>query len=487
VQPKTESNLDLRSLEARELADRIRARAVSPVEVVDASLARIASVDPVLNACTVVLEDDARAQARAAERVLMAGDQVGPLHGVPVAIKDAIWVKDQPATMGSRALADFRPEEDAVVVRRLRDAGAILVAKTTNPELLWSGYTRSELYGVSRNPWNTERSPGGSSGGSGAAVASGIVPLALGTDAGGSIRLPAAFCGIVGLKPSHGVVPRCPGFEEGRSVNVFGPLTRSVADARLALQVIAGPDPADNLSVPLAGPQELTGPAIDLRIAWTPTVEDHSLDRSVASEFDKAIGTLEQAGWQLVEACPRAGSLAEFVNDVYLGELPPMLAGREHLLSAPIREIVAESRRLTATDYYDAQLRRAGYARIWEAFFDRYDALLTPAAAMPPFPADPQEPILIDGKAHDLDQDLGYLLLNMVANLVGGPAVTVPIGVNEDGLPVGIQIMTGRFGDWLALMIAEEIEAAFPRLEMPFRDASAGVASTGAINPEPGA
>ncbi len=459
----------LHALDARELAGLIRSREVSPVEVVEASLARIEELDGVLNACTVVLGADARARAREAERAIGAGPAVGPLHGVPVVIKDAIWVSGEPATLGSRALADFRPGEDAASVRRLRRAGAIIVAKTTNSELLWSGYTATELYGVTRNPWDTRLTPGGSSGGSGAAVASGMVPLALGTDAGGSIRIPASFCGIVGLKPTHGLVARSPAFEEMRSLNVVGPLARSVADARLCLDVIAGPDPADNLSAPITwrAASSVDRPATSRRIAWSLKLGDHPVDGQVAERFHTTIAALEREGWTLVAASPEVDDLGAISLPILLTELAPMTAGREHLLSPALAELVRMGSEVTAGEYFDAQLRRAAYTRRVEAFFDGYDALLTPTTAMRPFAADPHGPIEIDGVLVDVDLDPGPYNLTVIANLTGAPAISLPAGLDRGGLPVGIQVMCRRFADDLCVAIAEEIAEALGPIGPP--------------------
>jgi Asp-tRNA(Asn)/Glu-tRNA(Gln) amidotransferase A subunit family amidase len=460
---------ELHALDASQLAGLISSRDVSPVEVVDASLARIAEVDGALNACTVVLAASARARALAAERAIAAGEQLGPLHGVPVAIKDAIWVKDEPATLGSRALEDFRPIEDAAPVRRLRNAGAIIVAKTTNSELLWSGYTAPELHGVTRNPWDLRLTPGGSSGGSGAAVASGMVPLALGTDAGGSVRIPAAFCGIVGLKPTHGLVARSPGFEDMRSVNVVGPLARSVADARLCLDVIAGPDPADNLSAPIERrprpfPDEHLG---GYRIAFSQTLGDHPLDPGIAEVFHASIAALDRAGWRLEDASPTVGDLGEVSMPILLTELPGMIAGREHLLSPALAELVRRGSGVSARDYFEAQLRRATFTRSVETFFEDYDALLTPTTAMRPFAADPDGPIEIAGTLVDVDLDTAPYNLTVFANLTGAPAVTLPAGVDRDGLPVGIQVTCRRFADDLCLQLAGKVAELLPRIEIP--------------------
>lgn len=460
---------ELSKLSAIQLATLIKAGEISPVDLIEAALTRIREVDGVLNACTVVLADEARARALCAERQVAAGDAVGPLHGVPVAVKDAIWVEGQSATMGSRALESFRPIEDAASVRRLRDAGAIIVAKTANSELLWSAYIATELHGVTRNPWNPERTPGGSSGGSAAAVASGMVSLALGTDAGGSIRLPAAFCGIVGVKPTHGLVARSPGFEEMRSLNVVGPLARSVADARLCLEIICGPDPADNLSVPLL---KLDGAAStrpqERRVAWADHLGDHALEQSVKERFHSAVTSLANAGWQLEEASPEVSSFDEIWDPISSAEFAPMLDGPDNLLPAPLQDMVAEGARISATAYYAAQLRRAEFTRVVESFFDHYDALLTPTTAMAPFAANPQGPVMIAGASRDVDKDMSLFNLSLVANLTGGPAVALPIGFDGDGLPVSLQIMCRRFADGLAMDIAEQISLAIgPVVPLP--------------------
>jgi Asp-tRNA(Asn)/Glu-tRNA(Gln) amidotransferase A subunit family amidase len=459
---------DLCRLSAQELAGLVRGREVSPVAIVDRALERIREHDPAINACTVVLERAARAQALEAERAVLASARLGPLHGVPVAIKDAIWVKDEIATLGSRAFQDFRAPEDATIVRRLRDAGAIIVAKTTNPELLLGFYTRSELHGVTRNPWNLELTPGGSSGGSAAAVAAGMVPLSLGTDSGGSIRTPAAYTGLFGLKPSHGLVPRTPGFEEMRSMNAFGPLAPTLGDVRLCLEVISGPDPSDNLSFP-SGRQGDVG-EIDvrhLRIAWSPTVGGHSIEKSTAAALARSVETLVGAGLQLEQACLEGWNLDEFAFPIAFAELGAMLEGREHRLGKPAHELVGAAAGVSARTYYAAQIKRGEYTRAWESFFDRYDAFLSPTTAMPPLAADPHGPISIGGIPHDLDREWSYANLAMVASLTGCPALAVPTGIDTGGIPLSLQVMTRRFSDHLCLTIGDAISAVLPAAPLP--------------------
>jgi len=225
------------------------------VDVVTEALTRIHELQPALNAFTVVLDDSALASARDADESVRQGGPLPALLGVPVSVKDHIWMTDTPATNGSLLLRDFVPTEDAVPVARLRAAGAVVVGKTNNPEFCYRGFTDNLVFGLTRNPWDLERTPGGSSGGAGASVAAGMTAVALGTDGGGSVRIPASFCGVVGHKPTFGLVPKEPGFKGWKTLSVDGPLARSVRDAALMLSVIAGPAAADDMSYPGPPPQ----------------------------------------------------------------------------------------------------------------------------------------------------------------------------------------------------------------------------------------
>ncbi len=274
---------DLTYASATGLAPRIAGKEISPVEVIEAALARIEVVNPTLNCFCFVYPEEARARAEAAERQVMAGDPLGPLHGVPIAIKDLTPTKGKRTTLGSHVYEHWVPDFDAVVVERLLAAGAILVGKTTTPEFAHAGFTESPLWGVTRNPWNPERTPGGSSGGSGAAVASGCVPLAEGTDMGGSVRIPAADCGVVGLKPSLGRIPMdiLPSLFD--NISHFGPLARTVDDAALFLSVAQGPDDRDIQSIasPVALPLPCPGDVRGLSLALCPDLGCHRLDPEV--------------------------------------------------------------------------------------------------------------------------------------------------------------------------------------------------------------
>jgi Asp-tRNA(Asn)/Glu-tRNA(Gln) amidotransferase A subunit family amidase len=458
-------------LDAVAIADAVRARHVSPVEVVTAALERIEAVDPSVNACSVVCAEEALADARALERRLAAGGEGGALGGVPIAVKDVIWVRGLPATMGTRALAHFVPTSDAAAVRRLREAGAIVVAKTTNPPLCDKGYTESELHGVTRNPWHLDRTPGGSSGGSGAAVAAGIVPLALGTDMGGSIRGPAAFCGIVGLKPTHGLVARGPCFEEGRTLNAVGPMARTVRDTALCLGVIAGADPADNLSAPTHAIRVATTAGTDhsVRAAWSLDLAGIEVDASVAKAFACAVEVLAGAGWQLEHAKPRLSQTLSIHATIVAGERSIAVDWCEDLLEPDARQLLATASALSANEYYRAQLARAEYTRKLDEFFRDYDLLLTPTVCLPAFGADSKHLALINGRPIDVAVDPWWEFC-LPANLTGCPAISVPVGLTEDGLPVGLQITASRFRDERCLAAAAEIETLMPWPLLPPRD-----------------
>ena len=316
---------DLTDLSATELAALIRRKRVSPVELVDAVLARIDSSQASVNAFITVLYDAARAEAKAAEKAVMLGDDLGPLHGVPFSVKDLTYTAGVRTTMGSAIFENFVPSEDAVPVARLKHAGAILLGKTTTPEFGHKPLTDSPIFGVTRNPWDLSRTCGGSSGGAAAAIASGLGPLALGSDGGGSIRIPASCCGIVGLKATLGVVPHVHAPDLFGNNSFIGPMTRTIADARLVLDVIAGPDPRDPyaLAVPLrpglAG-ADLKG----LRIGWIATA-GNIIEPETLSSAEAAIQVLADMG-ALVE--PLEGEDYVVFEQHFLAMLQSALAAR---------------------------------------------------------------------------------------------------------------------------------------------------------------
>ncbi len=464
------ADLDLCFREAGELAALIRARQLSPVEVVQNSLRRIAAVNPALNCFCFVWEAEALAAARAAEARLMQGGELPPLLGVPIAFKDITPTKGHRTTLGSRAFEHNVPQRDAIVVERLTAAGAIVVGKTTTPEFAFASFTQSPLWGVTRNPWDPSRSPGGSSGGSGAAVASGCVPFAEGSDMGGSIRIPAALCGVVGLKPSFGRIP----FEvlpsQLDTLNHFGPLARSVADAALFLRHAAGPDERDLSSNPqlLDWSQPLRRDVKGLRLAVSGDLGFYAVDPAVTAAFRDGVERLRQAGATIEEvALPWTRELVDRWNDLwkvfmaaYFGHLLPEWQDR---LDPQIVRIIEGGFALEAVPVKRIEVIRSQMWQSLQPILARCDALLCPTCAVPAPSAD-----LTDDDVYGEAPGGRYRAVDMTSpfNLVSQcPALSVPCGL-ADGMPVGLQVVARRFADLTALRIGAALEEArgpYPR------------------------
>jgi Asp-tRNA(Asn)/Glu-tRNA(Gln) amidotransferase A subunit family amidase len=457
--------------DAWQTAQDIRAGRVTSLEVVTRSLARIHELQPALNAFTVVLDDSALASARDADEAVRRGGPLQALHGVPVSVKDHIWMAGAPATNGSLILRDYVPPGDAVPVARLRAAGAVIVGKTNNPEFCYRGFTDNLLFGLTRNPWDLQRTPGGSSGGAGSSVAAGMTAIALGTDGGGSIRIPASFCGVVGHKPTFGLVPKEPGFRGWKTLSVNGPLARSVRDAALMLSVIAGPAAADDMSYP--GPQPETyldavtrpGSLSGLRVAWSADLGMLPVDADVRMVFAEAVQVLAGLGCELVEAAPATGHPTDLWNTIALVEgyssEGPFLTSSRELMSPGTAEIVEAGQGITGGQYVDALHERARYTRVWAEFFEQHDILVTPAMQLTAFPVKLQTPEQIEGQPVDQFFD-DWCTLCLPANLTGMPATVVPAGFGAGGLPVGLQVMGPRLADALTLQVAAGFERATP-------------------------
>jgi Asp-tRNA(Asn)/Glu-tRNA(Gln) amidotransferase A subunit family amidase len=419
-----------------------------------------------------VLGEQAVEQARAADDRCSSGDgeELPPLHGVPVSVKDHIWLAGQPATNGSAALRDFVPDVDAVPVARLRAAGAIVVGKTNNPEFCYRGYTDNAVFGLTRNPWDLSRTPGGSSGGAGASVAYGAAPLGLGTDGGGSIRIPAAFCGVVGHKPTFGLVPKLPGFRGWPSLSVDGPLTRTVRDAALALEVMAGVASEDDLSFPVAVGdfRDAVSRPVDwsrLRVAVSEDLGWAPVEHSVRRAFRVVVDRLVEDGASVEEAFPAAPYPTELWNDIALPEgfasEGALLEQSPELIDPVTRGIIEAGRAATARDYLDAQERRRRYRLVWDAFFTEHDVLLAPSMPLPAFGTDVASPASIDGVPVDPFFD-DWCALALPANLTGQPACAVPTGFDDSGLPVGLQVIGPRWADARVLQVAAAVERLAP-------------------------
>ncbi|MFQ5783241.1 MAG: amidase [Alphaproteobacteria bacterium] len=461
------TDLALAYTPATELARRIAEGALSPVAVIENSLARIDEVNPKLNCFCFTYPDEALAKARAAEQAVAAGAPLGSLHGVPVAIKDMTPTKGKTTTMGSRVYQHWVPERDAVIVEKLEAAGAIVVGKTTTPEFAHSSFTESPLWGVTRNPWNPERSPGGSSGGSGAAVATGCVPLAEGSDMGGSVRIPAALCGVVGLKPSFGRIP----FEilpsQFDALSHFGPLGRTVADVALFLAVTQGPDERDiqTLSPPLDVVVPPPGDVSGLRLALSLDLGFYALDDDVAANTRAAAAALADAGARVEEV--ELGWSREVVDawvahwSVYLASFfGQHLEGWRDRMDPGVVRLMDTALAMNAVDFKRLEFVRT---RQWQALapiLERFDALLCPTMALPARPVggsdDQFDEEDAEGRYHGYD-------MTSVFNFVSQcPALTVPSGFSRDGLPTALQIVGRRYDDLGVLRVGAALERVRP-------------------------
>lgn len=462
-------------LSAIEAAAAVRTRRISPVELIDAVLDAAERTQPTLNAFVTICADTARADARAAERSVTSGDPLGPLHGVPFSVKDLTWTHGLRTTMGSALFADFVPDEDAVPVARLRQAGAILIGKTTTPEFGHKPFTESPVTGITRNPWNLARTPGGSSGGAAAAVAAGIAPLALGTDGGGSIRIPAACCGVVGLKPTLGRVPHVHAPDAFGNNSYIGPMTRSVAEARVMLRVIEGPDARDPYATapppdPPATPARLDG----LRIGWMVRVGNRLLDPDVEARTTEAATLLASLG-AIVEPM-EIDFVAE--EEPFLVILQTSLAARlgdrlgsdRARMDRSLAETIERGLRRSTSEILAATARRTALFRTLVALFRRVDLLVSPtlAAPAPATGLDPFAPFHLAGAAGEAGRIRStWYPYTYPLNLTGHPALSLPCGLTADGLPVGLQIVGRWHADTAVLDAAECLERLLPPMGVP--------------------
>ena len=449
-------DLELCYASAEELARRVRARELSPVEVVENTLARLDQTEPGLNAFVSVDREGARATARAAERAVLAGDEVGPLHGVPVSVKDLIEATGMACTYGSLTMAGYVPAEDAPAVARLRAAGAIVIGKTTTSELGLRGYTESLVHGVTRNVWDLARTPGGSSGGAVTSVAAGVTPIALGTDGGGSIRAPCALTGLFGVKTQHGRVPIWPA-SATPSIAHVGPIARSSADSALVLRVIAGPDLRDHTSLlPPLGALDAPLPR-RLRIAFSPTLGYAQVDPEVAAIVRSAVQKLGAALADIEEVdriCPDSGHIlaAEFLAGLS-GRLGDAVERAPERLDPNVLAALTGFRQWTAVELAARQRERVLHReRLWR-FFERFDLLLTPTTPVAAWELGP-------GVPPGLEDAPAWPFFTYPFNLSGQPAGTVPCGFTSKGLPVGLQIVVRPLEEPLLLAIMQLAEDA---------------------------
>ncbi len=466
------ADLDLAFLPAVEMARVVATGEVSPVELVDNALDRIDEVDGELNAFCFVWDEEAREQARTAADQVANGDSLGRLHGVPVALKDTTPTAGHTTTLGSHVFEDWVPAVDGTIARKLREAGAIVVGKTTTPEFAHALTTESPLWGITRNPWALDRTTGGSSGGSGAAVAAGCVPLAEGSDMGGSVRIPSAWCGIVGLKPGLGRIPMdvLPGLFD--TISHHGPLARCVDDARLFLHATQGPDEADILSQP--APLDLATPrSADLstvRVALTIDLGCWAVDPTIEAVVRAAAAALADAGATVTEVSPgflgneeaEWNKLWEVFMAAYYGEHVAEHADR---MTADVLGLIERGNAMSAVDYKQVEFTRT---RMWKQvspILQAHDVLLCPTMATGPVQASvPGERIasrMEGGRFHSPDMTA---IWNMISPC---PVLTVPCGLDGDGLPVGAQLVGQRWRSDELLAIGAALESVVVPIGRP--------------------
>jgi amidase len=452
---------------ATELARMLRDKDVSARELLEAHLDRIGRVNPAVNAIVTMDVEGAREQAVRADEALAGGHSLGVLHGLPAAHKDTHATGGMRTTSGSPTLADHVPPRDELVVARMRAAGAVRVGKTNVPEFAAGSHTFNPVFGVTRNPYALDRSAGGSSGGAAAALAAGLVAVAEGSDMGGSLRNPAAFCNVVGLRPTPGRVPQHPAVNGFATLSVQGPMGRTVADVALGLSAMAGPDPR----VPIALEDEgavFGTPLPDslpsgLRVAWAPTLGGRvPVDAEVRERLASVPEVFEALGAQVTEDCPDLGhaddvfgTLRAWLFELQLGEV-----ARRHpdQVKQAIHWNVEKGRQLSGADVARAE---AKHTRLYEKvveFFGRYDVLLAPTTQVVPFDVDQEYPTLVDGQ--EQESYLDWMRSCTLISATGCPALSVPAGFTPSGLPVGLQVVGPPRADRRVLEVGHVYEQA---------------------------
>ena len=463
----------LRYLPATRAAALIRARKLSPVELVDTALAVAEASQPAINAFVTITAEAARADAKAAEAAVMVGGALGPLHGVPVHIKDLYATAGVRTSYGSAIHAGNVPAEDDVLVRRLRAAGAIVIGKTTTPEFGHKGLTDGPAFGTTRNPWKLDRTSGGSSGGAAAAVAVGAAPIGLGSDGAGSVRIPAACCGLVGLKPTQGAVPGETTADAFGSNVTAGPIARTVADAVLMQSVLAGADDSDPWSLsapPFAGSAAalMTRDISSLRVGFLERAGNRTVGAEALAAAQGSARLLEAMGAVVEPITAELDWIEEPGRVLYMGSI---FAGYARYLPEwgnrmdPILlGFIEQGRSISLTDFRAAQHARSGLFRAVQGLFRQYDVIVSPTLTRGALPADFRpgfDEVMVDGQACGTTRQ-GWSSYMYPFNLTGHPAVTVPCGFDADGLPLGTQIVGRWNADADIMRLAALLEDAAP-------------------------
>lgn len=455
---------------AVELTAAIRTKKLSAVEVTKAFLARIEKVNPALNAYVTLHSEEALCAAGKADDAVKRGAALGPLHGVPLHVKDNLLVAGSRTTFGSKLMESNVSTVDCPAVERLRKAGMILLGRTNTPEYGWKGVTDNRVFGATKNPWNTKLTPGGSSGGASAAVAAEMGPIGLGTDGGGSLRIPASFAGVFGFKATFGRVPNAPG-SAGAILRHIGTITRSVSDMAAALDVLAGPDPRDLKSLPATGEKYLDGLGQGIqgkRIAYSPDFGYANVDPEVAAICAAAAKRFAEAG-ATVETVDLGWTDPYDVWSVFFfgsaaAALEKKLATQGDLLDPGMRRVVEQGLKLRGVDYANALAGRHGFWEQARKVYEKFDLLLSPTLSVPPFAVnqDDADPLEADVKEGRKLGPLQWTRFTYPFNLTGQPVASVPAGWTKAGLPVGLQIIGDRFADSLVLQASRAWEQVQP-------------------------
>lgn len=456
---------DLCFLPAWRQAELIRDGEISAVELADAVLSRIERINPKLNAFVLTYPERTREAALAAMRSLRNGARGGRLAGVPVSIKDTYWISGLPMRFGSHLMKDHVPKEDSPAVTRLAAAGTVDIGKTNTPEFAWRGSTDSPLSGAAANPWNFALTPGGSSGGASAAVAAGLGSLALGSDAAGSIRIPASFCGLVGFKPTFGRVAMFPPAGGNALALHGGPMTRTVRDAAMMLDIIAGPDPRDPFSLPRREGEsysDLEASVKGLRIGWSPDLGFAEVEPETMAIVARALTAFTELGAEVDDAGLALDDPSWILDTLFGGAAGGAHGGRpaeeKALMDPALVAYAQKGHAISIERYMKAVMARQALVQKLVRAFRGFDLLVTPTVGVPAFPLGMVNPDSVNGKpvAH-----LGWSL-TYPFNWSGQPAISVPAGWTKSGLPVGLQIVGRRFEDAQVLAVAAAFEALRP-------------------------
>ena len=455
---------DLLYRSAVELRELVLSKEVSPVELLDHSLARLEEVEPRLNSFVTVTEDVARAAARSAEKAVMDGDPPGLLHGLPLSVKDLIAMDGVRWTFGSKSTADNVAAFDAPAVERVRKAGAVILGKTTTSEFGCKAVGDCPLTGITRNPWDLSKTPGGSSAGAAASVAAGVTPFALGTDGGGSVRIPGSLTGLFAVKPQFARVPIFPE-SAAPTLSHVGPMTRTVRDAALLLTAMAGFDRRDPFSVSEPVPDFLAAcdrPVAGMRIAWSPTLGYANPEAEVVELCEQAVGTLEELGCEveLVDKVMERDPIDMWNSEFYASigtRLNPVLSGQPELLDPAVAAMLSGALDQNVEEYWTRVFDRYRFREEMRRFMESYDLLVSPVLPVPAFDVGLNVPPQIPAA-----NAVSWVTYTYPFNLTGQPGASLPVGWTQDGLPVGLQLISKSLRETDIFRLAAAFEAARP-------------------------